>query len=122
MKKITDYKRRIGDKLDYVEHDSNERLPVIITNMIFDGFVFLIEFKHENDSAIGVTEHPDKLKQRLHIPVVSTRYIVAEEKEGVFEQLTCCVYDNLNDAQNFADAMADSLDYWDKKIAILNVC
>lgn len=65
MKKITDYKIRIGDRLDYVEYESNERLPVIITNMIFDGFVFLIEFKHENDRASGVTEHPDKLKQRL---------------------------------------------------------
>jgi len=65
MKKITDYKIRIGDKLDYVEYNSNERLPVIITNIIFDGFVFLIEFKHENDRARGVTEHPDKLKQRL---------------------------------------------------------
>lgn len=54
---------RIGDKLDYVEYNSNERLPVIITNIIFDGFVFLIEFKHENDRAIGVTEYPDKLKQ-----------------------------------------------------------
>ena len=49
MKKVTDYKIRIGDKLDYVEYESNERLPVIITNMIFDGFVFLIEFKHEDD-------------------------------------------------------------------------
>ena len=65
MKKVTDYKIRIGDKLDYVEYGSNERLPVIITNIIFDGFVFLIEFKHENDTAFGVTEHPDKLKQRL---------------------------------------------------------
>ena len=65
MKKVTDYKIRIGDKLDYVEYESNERLPVIITGMIFDGFVFLIEFKHENDRAIGVTENPDKLKQRV---------------------------------------------------------
>lgn len=64
----------------------------------------------------------NKQLERLHIPVVSTRYIVAEEKEDIFEQLTCCIYDNLNDAQNFADAMADSLDYWDKKIVILNVC
>lgn len=73
MKKITDYKIRIGDKLDYVEYDSNERLPVIITNMIFDGFVFLIEFKHENDRARGVTEHPDKLKQRLQHCLQRTR-------------------------------------------------
>jgi hypothetical protein len=65
MKKITDYKIRIGDKLDYLEYESNERLPVIITNMIFDGFVFLIEFKHENDRAGGVTQYPDKLKQRV---------------------------------------------------------
>jgi hypothetical protein len=65
MSKITDYKIRIGDKLDYVEYGTNDRMPVIIKNMLFDGFVFLIEFKHENDRAIGVTEHPDKLKQRL---------------------------------------------------------
>ena len=65
MKKVTDYKIRIGDKLDYVEYESNELLPVIITNMIFDWFVFLIEFKHENDRAIGVTQYPDKLKQRV---------------------------------------------------------
>jgi hypothetical protein len=65
MKKVTDYKIRIGDKLDYVEYESNDRLPVIITNMIFDGFVFLIEFKYENDTAIGVTQYPDKLKQRV---------------------------------------------------------
>jgi hypothetical protein len=66
MKKVTDYKIRIGDKLDYVEYESNERLPVIITNMIFDGFVFLIEFKHENDREIfGATQYPDKLKQRV---------------------------------------------------------
>ncbi len=65
MKKVTDYKIRIGDKLDYVEYESNELLPVIITNMIFDGFVFLIEFKHENERAIGVTQYPDKLKQRV---------------------------------------------------------
>ena len=65
MKKITDYKIRIGDKLDYVDYESNKRLPIIITDMIFDGFVFLIEFKHENDRASGVTEYPDKLKQRL---------------------------------------------------------
>jgi hypothetical protein len=63
--KETNYKIRIGDKLDYVEYESNERLPVIITNMIFDGFVFLIEFKHENDRAGGLTQHPDKFKQRL---------------------------------------------------------
>jgi hypothetical protein len=65
MKKVTDYKIRIGDKLDYVEYESNERLTVIITNIIFDGFVFLIEFKHENDRAIGATQYPDKLKQRV---------------------------------------------------------
>ena len=65
MKKVTDYKIRIGDKLDYVEYESNERLPVIITNMIFDGFVFLIEFKNENDRAFGATQYPDKLKQRV---------------------------------------------------------
>ena len=65
MKKVTDYKIRIGDKLDYVEYESNERLPVIITNIIFDGFVFLIVFKHENSRYSGVTEHPDKLKQRV---------------------------------------------------------
>ena len=65
MKKVTYYKIIIGDKLDYVEYGSNERMPVIIKSMLFDGFVFLIEFKHENDRAIGVTEHPDKLKQRV---------------------------------------------------------
>jgi len=65
MKKVTDYKIRIGDKLDYVEYGSNEHMPVIVKSMLFDGFVFLIEFKHENDRAIGVTEHPDKLKQRI---------------------------------------------------------
>ena len=65
MKKITDYKIRIGDKLDYVDYENNERLPVIITDMIFDGFVFLIEFKHEKGRAMGVTEYPHKLKQRL---------------------------------------------------------
>ena len=65
MKKITDYKIRIGDKLDYVEYGSEQRMPVIITNIIFDGFVFLIEFKHENDKARGVTQYPDKLEQRL---------------------------------------------------------
>ena len=65
MRKITDYKIRIGDKLDYVEFGSEDRLPVIIVDMIFDGFQFLIEFKHENDTALGVTKYPDKLKQRL---------------------------------------------------------
>ena len=65
MKKVTDYKIRIGDKLDYVEYGSNERMPVIVKSMLFDGFVFLIEFKHENDRAIGVTKYPDKLKQRV---------------------------------------------------------
>jgi len=65
MSRVTDYKIRIGDKLDYVEYGSKERLPIKVVNMLFDGFVFLIEFKHENDRAIGVTEHPDKLKQRL---------------------------------------------------------
>lgn len=65
MKKLTNYKIRIGDKLDYVEYSTNERSPVIITNMLFDGFVFLIEFKFENDNSFGVTEHPDKLKQKL---------------------------------------------------------
>ena len=46
MNKVTDYKIRIGDKLDYVEYGSKERLPVKVVNMLFDGFVFLIEFKH----------------------------------------------------------------------------
>jgi hypothetical protein len=64
MDKITDYTIRIGDKLDYVEYGSNDRLPVIITNIIFDGFVFLIEFKNEKDRTMGVTEHPNKLKQK----------------------------------------------------------
>ena len=48
-----------------MDYESNERLPVIITNIIFDGFVFLIEFKHENDISYGVSAQPDKLKQRL---------------------------------------------------------
>jgi hypothetical protein len=65
MKKETGHSIIIGDKLDYVEYESNNRLPVIITNMIFDGFVFLIEFKHENDRAIGVTGYPNKLKKRV---------------------------------------------------------
>ena len=65
MKKITNYKIRIGDKLDYVEYNSNERLPVIIKSMMFDGYVFLITFQHEGDTAMGCTQYPDKLKQRL---------------------------------------------------------
>lgn len=65
MKKVTDYKIRIGDKLDYVEYGKKDRMPVIIKDIIFDGFVFLITFLHEGDTAIGCTEYPDKLKQRL---------------------------------------------------------
>lgn len=72
MEKVTDYKIRIGDKLDYVEYGTDDRMPVIITNMIFDGFIFLIEFKHcdvSNKIPVtrngGVTQYPDKLKLRL---------------------------------------------------------
>jgi hypothetical protein len=64
-KKITNYKIRIGDKLDYIEYGENKRYPVIITDISFDGFVFLIQFKHENFKGIGSTQYPDKLKQRL---------------------------------------------------------
>ena len=65
MKKITNYEIRIGDKLDYVEYGSEQRMPVIIKSIMFDGFVFLITFLHEGDTATGCTEYPDKLKQRL---------------------------------------------------------
>lgn len=64
----------------------------------------------------------EETKEQLIIPVVSKRYIVAKEQEGIFKQLCCCVYDDLNKAQDFADAMADTIEHWDSKIVILNVC
>lgn len=71
MKKLTNYKIRIGDKLDYVEYGSDYRMPVTINNIIFDGFTFLIEFEHRNKSnkipvsEYGSTQYPDKLKQKI---------------------------------------------------------
>ena len=65
MKRVTDFKIKIGDKLDYVEYGSFIREPVTVTNIFFDGFVFLIELKDERATAIAVTQYPDKLKQRL---------------------------------------------------------
>ena len=62
MKKITDYKIRIGDRLDFIE-EGGDRVPVIVTDIIFDGFVFLIEFKQ--GIAFRATEHPNRLKQRI---------------------------------------------------------
>jgi hypothetical protein len=64
MKKITDYKIRIGDKLDFIS-EGGDRVPVTITDIIFDGFVFLIEFKQEDGREFGLTEHPNRLKQRI---------------------------------------------------------
>ncbi len=55
---------RIGGKFDYVEFDSEERIPVKVTNIIYDGFVFLIEFKHDDGKAGGCTQYPEKLKTR----------------------------------------------------------
>jgi hypothetical protein len=65
MDKITNYEIRIDGKFDYVEYGSEQRLPVIVKSMMFDGFVFLITFLHEGGTAMGCTEYPYKLKQRL---------------------------------------------------------
>lgn len=65
MEKITDYKICIGDKLDYVEDDCEVRMPVVVRNIIFDGFVFLIEFRHQGETTYGSTQYPERLKQRL---------------------------------------------------------
>lgn len=52
MKKITDYKIRIGDKLDYVEYEGNERLPVVIIDIIFDIITDLLRYDLTKDEAI----------------------------------------------------------------------
>jgi hypothetical protein len=62
MKNITDYKIRIGDKLDFIE-EVGDRVPVIVTDIFFDGFVFWIEFKQ--GIVFRVTENPNRLKQRI---------------------------------------------------------
>jgi len=61
----TDYEINVGDELDYIEYETTERMPVVITKMFFDGYVFLVEFKHENSNSRGVTQHTDKLKKRI---------------------------------------------------------
>ena len=63
--KNTNFKIRINDRLDFIEYETDIRIPVIINNIIFDGFVFLIEFKSEDDNTFGTTEYPNKLFLRL---------------------------------------------------------
>jgi hypothetical protein len=63
--KETSFEINVGDKLDYVEYGSNERMPVLIKRILFDGFVFLIVFNHEGSTVSGVTEHTNKLKKRV---------------------------------------------------------
>jgi len=64
MKKTTDYDIRIGNSYNYKEYDVEDLLPVTVTNISFDGFYFVIEFKHE-DGAMGATVDPTKLKLQL---------------------------------------------------------
>jgi len=63
----TGYKIMIGDKLDYVEYGSDDRIPVIVTDILFDGFVFFIYFRYDDILRYGVTEYPDKLKQKIKL-------------------------------------------------------
>ncbi len=53
----------IGNRYDYVEFGSNERVPVTVTNILYDGFVFLVEFKGQNGRG-GYTQYPEKLKSK----------------------------------------------------------
>ena len=64
MDKTTDYDIRIGYSYDYVEDDVEERMPVKVTNIHFDGFYFIIEFVHE-DGAMSATINPERLKLKL---------------------------------------------------------
>lgn len=76
----------------------------------------------DENAAILAHSLAKQVRNAFSIQFISKRYIVAKEEEGIFEQLCCCVYDDLEKAQDFVDAMADTLEHWDSKIVILNVC
>ncbi len=67
MKKVTDYEIRIGNSYDYDDGDIVLE-NVKITNIIFDGFQYVIEFSHRNknepipSTRNGVTIYPERLK------------------------------------------------------------
>ena len=53
---------------------------------------------------------------------ISTRFAVFDEKDDVHTQISVCIYDKIEDAQSFADAMDDTIRYAESHIVILNVC
>lgn len=53
---------------------------------------------------------------------VSARFTVFSEIDGVFEQLSVCIYETKAEAECFADAMRDTVKYYDTEIVVLNVC
>jgi hypothetical protein len=58
------YEISIGQRFNYVEFGTEKRLPVEVVNIFYDGFMFLIEYKHEDSGEIGCTQYPEKLKRR----------------------------------------------------------
>jgi hypothetical protein len=63
-----------------------------------------------------------KSNNKCAIHNVSTRFAVFSKIDDVFEQLSVCTYETKVEAESFADAMRDTIKYYDTEIVILNVC
>jgi len=62
MSKITNFKIRIGERFNYIEPINYNEVEVIVTDIIFDGFIFLIEFRCVMSGDYIVTAYPKRLR------------------------------------------------------------
>lgn len=81
------------------------------------------EDERESSEIVDIhLEAVPELKNYVFISNVSTRFGVFSKVDDVFEQLSVCSYDKKEDAQSFADAMRNTVKYFDTEIVVLNVC